>query len=57
MYDGDSEMFQKDMIEESVQYLNAVRESFDMYFPEEQNKKIKINFWFQCFFVLSEIYE
>lgn len=40
-------MFRDDIFEELVQYLTAMRASFEMYFPEEQNTKIKINSWIQ----------
>ncbi|GBP28249.1 Zinc finger BED domain-containing protein 5 [Eumeta japonica] len=38
-------MFQDDMFEELVQYLTSMRVSFEKYFPEEQNTKMKLNSW------------
>lgn len=43
--DNDSEMFQDDVFEELVQYLSSMRASFEKYFPEEQNTKMKLNSW------------
>lgn len=33
------------MFEEMVQYLTSMRASFEKYFPEEQNTKMKLNSW------------
>ncbi|GBP08224.1 Zinc finger BED domain-containing protein 5 [Eumeta japonica] len=38
-------MFQDDVFEELVQYLTSMRASFEKYFPEEQNTKMKLNSW------------
>ncbi|CAG4950849.1 unnamed protein product [Colias eurytheme] len=38
-------MFQVDVFEELVQYLSSMRASFEKYFPEEQNTKMKLNSW------------
>ncbi|GFW65094.1 zinc finger BED domain-containing protein 5 [Trichonephila clavipes] len=43
--DNDSEMFQDDVFEELVTYLTSMRASFEKYFPEEQNTKMKLNSW------------
>ena len=43
--DNDSEMCPDDVIEELVQYLTSMRASFEKYFPEEQNTKMKLNSW------------
>ncbi|GFV03912.1 zinc finger BED domain-containing protein 5 [Trichonephila clavipes] len=38
-------MFQDDVFEELVAYLTSMRASFEKYFPEEQNTKMKLNSW------------
>ncbi|GFY29359.1 multidrug resistance protein 2 [Trichonephila clavipes] len=38
-------MFQDDVFEELVTYLTSMRTSFEKYFPEEQNTKMKLNSW------------
>lgn len=43
--ENDSEMFEDDVFEELVQYLSSMRASFEKYFPEEHNTKIKVNSW------------
>ncbi|GBP77285.1 Zinc finger BED domain-containing protein 5 [Eumeta japonica] len=43
--DNDSEMFQDDVFGELVQYLTWMRASFEKYFPDEQNTKMKFNSW------------
>ncbi|GFV85588.1 zinc finger BED domain-containing protein 5 [Trichonephila clavipes] len=43
--DNDSEMFQDDVFEELVTYRTSMRASFEKYFLEEQNKKMKLNSW------------
>lgn len=40
-------MFQHDVFEELIQYLTVMRASFETYFPEEQNTKMKMNSWIQ----------
>ena len=45
---SDTEMFQNEtLFVELVQYLNDLRATFESYFPEEQNTKLKINSWIQ----------
>ncbi|GFW33091.1 zinc finger BED domain-containing protein 5 [Trichonephila clavipes] len=43
--DNDSEMFQDDAFEELVTDLTSMRASFEKYFPEVQNTKMKLNSW------------
>ncbi|GFS73616.1 zinc finger BED domain-containing protein 5 [Trichonephila clavipes] len=43
--DNDSEMFQDDVFEELVTDLTSRRASFEKYFPEAQNTKMKLNSW------------
>ncbi|KAJ0183269.1 hypothetical protein K1T71_001245 [Dendrolimus kikuchii] len=43
--DNGSEMFQDDVFEELVQYLTSLRASFEKYFPEEQDTKMKLHSW------------
>ncbi|GBP55799.1 hypothetical protein EVAR_50215_1 [Eumeta japonica] len=38
-------MFQDDVFEELVQYLTSMRASFEKYFPEDKNTKMKLNSW------------
>ncbi|GFV50476.1 zinc finger BED domain-containing protein 5 [Trichonephila clavipes] len=38
-------MFQDDVFEELVTDLTSKRASFEKYFPEEQNTKMKLNSW------------
>ncbi|GFW09815.1 unconventional myosin ID [Trichonephila clavipes] len=38
-------MFPDDVFEELVTYLTLMRTSFEKYFPEEQNTKMKLNSW------------
>ncbi|KAL3282463.1 hypothetical protein HHI36_005647 [Cryptolaemus montrouzieri] len=38
-------MFQDSVFGELVQYLTSMLASFEKYFPEEQNTRIKLNLW------------
>ncbi|GBP96756.1 hypothetical protein EVAR_69013_1 [Eumeta japonica] len=49
--DNDSEMFQDDVFGELVQYLTSMRASFEKYFPEEQNTKMKLSSWIRNTFL------